>query len=154
MFACRYVVLFCWISSTTNVSECMQKRWSEDFSNLFFNPDLIADDTVTDYLSQNGSLDQMRIVPTLQKINLVIKQINISKGPGQGNQHQQGTWTWCYPSEKYQAVGCWHFPTSWKYYIKRRCSWCWDSEDKCWIWLNWILRAITIKTKVCIRPVC
>lgn len=68
----------------------MQKRWSEHFSNFFFNL-FIADDTVTDYLSQNGSLDQMRIVPTLQKINLVIKKINISKGPGQGNQHQQST---------------------------------------------------------------
>ena len=62
-------------------STSIQDRWTEHFSDLFFNPSIV-DNNVIQNLPQYTILNDMAIPPTKVEVVKAIKKINTGKAPG------------------------------------------------------------------------
>ena len=68
-------------STSIKDPEGILKRWSEHFSNLFFNPSDVDNDVI-DSLPQSELFDEMAARPTLDEVKKAIKEVNTGKAPG------------------------------------------------------------------------
>ena len=93
------LLLFLWNHMTVELLSkilkvCILKRWTEHFTNLFFNPSgqnispicslnpSAVDDTVNNNFPQSELLHEMCVRPTLDEVKKSIKQVNTGKAAG------------------------------------------------------------------------